>query len=200
MKHFNTLLLILAIFGGQVLLGRQKPKQRQRAQTKAMLVKRLTYSESFKEAYRFLENARMLAQYSNTVDSVISWNKGAAEKALKAYLLRVTNKVPQIHDLPKILDIAIRYNADFAQFRHYAQDVTLLSSKSCSDYTCDCGYGQQCIFKRREAKEFVDKTAFLLDFIRKQLGIPKENVNPKKEKVVPFTTEGDDDYNYWDWN
>ena len=171
MKHLNHLIVMVAILGGQITRGSQPLAKPKSIQTIKPLV--LDHNAWLKKADSDLLSAKKLIKFdNNTLDTAVYHTQQAAEKALKAYLVRVKKDNARSHDLVEILNANIKINPAFAQFCQCAYDLTPYATcHRYPGYACYYADGKQCGLTRLEAIRSIQKAESLVKFVKEQINL-----------------------------
>lgn len=171
MKQVNKLIVALALFGGQITRGSQPLAKPKSIQTIKPLV--LDHNAWLKKADSDLLSAKKLIKFDNeTLDTAVYHTQQAAEKALKAYFVRVKKDNSRSHDLVEILSANIKINPAFAKFRQYAHDLTPYATcHRYPGYACYYADGKQCCLTRLEAIRSIQKAEAIVKFVKEQIAL-----------------------------
>lgn len=171
MKQINRFILVVALLAAQITTGSQplaKPKS-----IKMIKPLVLDHNAWLQKADSDLLSAKKLLKFGNsTLDTAVYHTQQAAEKALKAYLVRAKKDNSRSHDLVEILNANIKINPTFVRFRQYAYDLTPYATcHRYPGYACYYANDTQCSLTRAEAIRSIKKAEAIVKFVKEQISL-----------------------------
>ncbi|MFH1416052.1 MAG: HEPN domain-containing protein [Elusimicrobiota bacterium] len=117
-----------------------------------------------KKAGNDLMNAEIVIQAENPPTDTICFHcQQAAEKYIKAYLIRKGKKFKRVHDLVYLLELCLQIDSSFNEIEKEIGELT--------EYSVEARYPNDIYaeYDIEEAKEAIDKAKRVKDFILKKL-------------------------------
>lgn len=168
MKFIRQCMLVLAFLGGQITLATQQAIEPKR--TQFLLSDTQNADKWLEKAASDLASAQMLVQNMQTLDTALYHTQQCFEKSLKAFLVAKTKDATRTHDLLELLNLVIKIDPAFEQFRQYAHDLTPYATcYRYPGYECYYAHGQKCYLTKEEVLSSINKAESILDFVKKRL-------------------------------